>query len=164
MTQSNGYVWFLPGWFKDRWYDIDYLRVCICICFCFCICICISVQPLWLCNCPGKEKEGWCAREKGWLCKILTELCAGNTDGYGQLWPRMDKYGQIWTNMDKYGQICANMDECWSRWRSWTFLLTAQRQRCSPPWWTSYCDHYHNNLIWSPPWWPSLSLSSYWRP
>ena len=31
MTQANGYVWFLPGWFKDRWYDIDYLRVRIII-------------------------------------------------------------------------------------------------------------------------------------
>ena len=26
MIQANGYVWFLPGWFKDRWFDLDYLR------------------------------------------------------------------------------------------------------------------------------------------
>ena len=26
MTQAQGYVWFLPGWFKDHWYDIDALR------------------------------------------------------------------------------------------------------------------------------------------
>ena len=26
MTQSEGYVWFLPGWFKEGWYDIDRLR------------------------------------------------------------------------------------------------------------------------------------------
>ena len=26
MTQKEGYVWFLPGWFKERWYDIDLLR------------------------------------------------------------------------------------------------------------------------------------------
>ena len=27
MTQKEGYVWFLPGWFDDKWYDIDQLRV-----------------------------------------------------------------------------------------------------------------------------------------
>ena len=27
MTQKEGYVWFLPGWFDDRWYDIDELRL-----------------------------------------------------------------------------------------------------------------------------------------
>ncbi|XP_023346842.1 glutamate [NMDA] receptor subunit 1 [Eurytemora carolleeae] len=26
MTQKEGYVWFLPGWFKERWFDIDLLR------------------------------------------------------------------------------------------------------------------------------------------
>jgi len=26
MTQKQGYVWFLPGWFDDKWYDIDGLR------------------------------------------------------------------------------------------------------------------------------------------
>ena len=26
MTQREGYVWFLPGWFDDQWYDIDQLR------------------------------------------------------------------------------------------------------------------------------------------
>jgi hypothetical protein len=26
MTQKQGYVWFLPGWFDDKWYDIDRLR------------------------------------------------------------------------------------------------------------------------------------------
>ena len=26
MTQEYGYVWFLPGWFDDEWYDIDKLR------------------------------------------------------------------------------------------------------------------------------------------
>ena len=25
MTQREGYVWFLPGWFEDNWYDIDML-------------------------------------------------------------------------------------------------------------------------------------------
>ena len=27
MTQKEGYVWFLPGWFDDKWYDIDALRI-----------------------------------------------------------------------------------------------------------------------------------------
>ena len=27
MTQREGYVWFLPGWFDDKWYDIDELRI-----------------------------------------------------------------------------------------------------------------------------------------
>ena len=27
MTQKEGYVWLLPGWFKERWYDIDKLRL-----------------------------------------------------------------------------------------------------------------------------------------
>merc|ERR1712098_79135 len=27
MTQKEGYVWFLPGWFDDKWYDIDQLRI-----------------------------------------------------------------------------------------------------------------------------------------
>ena len=26
MTQRQGYVWFLPGWFGDQWYDIDRLK------------------------------------------------------------------------------------------------------------------------------------------
>ena len=26
MTQKQGYVWFLPGWYEDRWYDIDHLK------------------------------------------------------------------------------------------------------------------------------------------
>ena len=26
MTQEQGYVWFLPGWFDDGWYDIDGFR------------------------------------------------------------------------------------------------------------------------------------------
>ena len=26
MTQAQGYVWFLPGWFKEAWYDIDDLK------------------------------------------------------------------------------------------------------------------------------------------
>ena len=26
MTQKQGYVWFLPGWFDDHWYDIDALK------------------------------------------------------------------------------------------------------------------------------------------
>ena len=26
MTQAQGFVWFLPGWFKEEWYDIDRLR------------------------------------------------------------------------------------------------------------------------------------------
>ena len=26
MTQREGYVWFLPGWFKERWFDVDLLR------------------------------------------------------------------------------------------------------------------------------------------
>ena len=26
MTQREGYVWFLPGWFGDDWYDIDKLK------------------------------------------------------------------------------------------------------------------------------------------
>ena len=27
MTQKEGYVWFLPGWFNDKWYDIDELKL-----------------------------------------------------------------------------------------------------------------------------------------
>ena len=26
MTQREGYVWFLPGWFKENWFDTDVLR------------------------------------------------------------------------------------------------------------------------------------------
>jgi hypothetical protein len=26
MTQEQGYVWFLPGWYRENWYDIDHLR------------------------------------------------------------------------------------------------------------------------------------------
>ena len=26
MTQKQGYVWFLPGWYSDDWYDLDMLR------------------------------------------------------------------------------------------------------------------------------------------
>lgn len=26
MTQKNGYIWFLPGWFKKNWYDFDEMR------------------------------------------------------------------------------------------------------------------------------------------
>ena len=26
MTQKQGYVWFLPGWYGDNWYDLDALR------------------------------------------------------------------------------------------------------------------------------------------
>ena len=26
MTQANGYVWFLPGWYQHNWYDLDVLR------------------------------------------------------------------------------------------------------------------------------------------
>ena len=26
MTQRNGYIWFLPGWFKKNWYDFDEMR------------------------------------------------------------------------------------------------------------------------------------------
>ena len=26
MTQRQGYVWFLPGWYDDKWYDIDALK------------------------------------------------------------------------------------------------------------------------------------------
>ena len=26
MTQAEGYVWLLPGWYKDNWFDIDTLR------------------------------------------------------------------------------------------------------------------------------------------
>ena len=26
MTQKQGYVWFLPGWYSDNWYDLDALR------------------------------------------------------------------------------------------------------------------------------------------
>jgi len=26
MTQAQGYVWFLPGWFKESWYDTDQLK------------------------------------------------------------------------------------------------------------------------------------------
>ena len=25
MTQKQGFVWFLPGWFEKDWYDIDSL-------------------------------------------------------------------------------------------------------------------------------------------
>ena len=27
MTQAEGYVWFLPGWYQDDWYNIDMLKV-----------------------------------------------------------------------------------------------------------------------------------------
>ena len=26
MTQRQGYVWFLPGWYHANWYDVDSLR------------------------------------------------------------------------------------------------------------------------------------------
>ena len=26
MTQAQGYVWLLPGWYRDNWFDIDLLR------------------------------------------------------------------------------------------------------------------------------------------
>jgi hypothetical protein len=26
MTQREGYVWFLPGWFKENWFDTDFLK------------------------------------------------------------------------------------------------------------------------------------------
>ena len=26
MTQADGYVWILPGWYKDNWFDVDNLR------------------------------------------------------------------------------------------------------------------------------------------
>ncbi len=26
MTQYNGYVWFLPGWYKNDWYNLDKMR------------------------------------------------------------------------------------------------------------------------------------------
>ena len=26
MTQVNGFVWFLPGWYQNNWYDLDVLR------------------------------------------------------------------------------------------------------------------------------------------
>ena len=26
MTQAEGYVWFLPGWYKEGWYDLDNLK------------------------------------------------------------------------------------------------------------------------------------------
>jgi hypothetical protein len=26
MTQKQGYVWFLPGWYSNNWYDLDMLR------------------------------------------------------------------------------------------------------------------------------------------
>ena len=26
MTQAQGYVWLLPGWYKDNWFDTDTLR------------------------------------------------------------------------------------------------------------------------------------------
>jgi len=26
MTQAQGYVWFLPGWYKEGWYDLDNLK------------------------------------------------------------------------------------------------------------------------------------------
>ena len=26
MTQRNGFVWFLPGWYQNNWYDLDVLR------------------------------------------------------------------------------------------------------------------------------------------
>ena len=26
MTQKQGYVWFLPGWYSHDWYDVDSLR------------------------------------------------------------------------------------------------------------------------------------------
>ena len=27
MTQKEGYVWFLPGWYDEDWYDVDALRM-----------------------------------------------------------------------------------------------------------------------------------------
>ena len=26
MTQTQGYVWFIPGWYKKDWYDIDLMK------------------------------------------------------------------------------------------------------------------------------------------
>lgn len=26
MTQANGYVWFLPGWYQNDWYNLDTMR------------------------------------------------------------------------------------------------------------------------------------------
>jgi hypothetical protein len=26
MTQKQGYVWFLPTWYKHDWYDVDALK------------------------------------------------------------------------------------------------------------------------------------------
>ena len=26
MTQSQGYVWFLPGWYQNDWYKLDEMR------------------------------------------------------------------------------------------------------------------------------------------
>ena len=26
MTQKEGFVWFLPGWYHNDWYDVDALR------------------------------------------------------------------------------------------------------------------------------------------
>ena len=26
MTQRQGYVWFLPGWYAQDWYDVDAMR------------------------------------------------------------------------------------------------------------------------------------------
>ena len=26
MTQENGFVWFLPGWFGESWFDVDNLK------------------------------------------------------------------------------------------------------------------------------------------
>ena len=27
MTQREGYVWFLPGWYDPYWYDVDSLKL-----------------------------------------------------------------------------------------------------------------------------------------
>ena len=26
MTQAQGYVWFIPGWYREGWFDLDLLR------------------------------------------------------------------------------------------------------------------------------------------
>ena len=26
MTQAQGYVWFLPGWYREGWFDLDLMK------------------------------------------------------------------------------------------------------------------------------------------
>ena len=26
MTQAQGYVWFIPGWYREGWYDLDLMK------------------------------------------------------------------------------------------------------------------------------------------